>query len=170
MYMDNHLKTLILETVNNYYTSEQDFYKKRFINFNQVNWSKFKNNAIKLQELKADRVQCMLDDLFTSYEQYLIAITQQNFYFAKCENFTDFYTQVKLNEIKHWFETQSSKIILKSKKLYDITGKLTRTYFTLSIVGTHKAINLIPTHTIHMTAVDDKRRLNWIENNLEYMK
>ena len=169
MYINNDLTNLVLTTVDDYYPLEQNFYKKPFINFNKVNWNKFKTNEIQLKDLKAERVQCILDTLFTKYEQYLIAIAQQNMYFSKFENFTDFYTKIKLNELKHWFETQSSKIILKSKKLYDIRGKLTKTYFELQIDGTHKTIQLIPETTQNMP-LDDIARLTWIENNLQYMK
>lgn len=169
MYINNDLTNLIFTTVNEFYAIEKNFYAKPFINFNKVNWNKFKHNEIQLKDLKSERVQCILDDLFTSYEQYLIAIAQQNIYFSKFEHFTDFYTKIKLNELKNWFETQSSKLILKSKKLYDIRGNLTKTYFILQVDGTHKTIQLIPQNTQNMP-LDDNARLKWIENNLQYMK
>lgn len=169
MYIDKDLTTLTLTAVADYYPLEQNFYKKPFINFNKANWAKLKNNDIQLKDLKSDRVQCMLDNLFTSYEQYLISIAQQNFYLSKIEHFTDFYTKIKQNEVKNWFETQSNNLILKSKKLYDIKGKLIKTYFTLQIDGTHKTMNLIPQNTKNMP-VDEQARLKWIENNLNNMK
>lgn len=161
--------TLIIATVKQYYTSEQDFYKKYTIHLNSLNWSKLKNNDIQLKDLKADKAQYMLDDLFTPYEQYLIAISQQNFSCSKCKNFTEYYTQIKINEVKNWFKTQSSQLILKSKKLYDIKGNITKTYFILNISGTHQSIKLIPQNKIHILT-DDLSRLKWIEKHLQYMK
>lgn len=65
----NALQTLIIETVEERYYKNTDFYLP--LRFNSSTWNNFKQGITDINNMKYARVQAILDTLFSDYEMHL---------------------------------------------------------------------------------------------------
>lgn len=65
----NALQTLIIETVEERYYKNTDFYLP--LGFNSSTWNNFKQGITDINNMKYARVQAILETLFSDYEMYL---------------------------------------------------------------------------------------------------
>lgn len=65
----NALQTLIVETVEERYYKNTDFYLP--LRFNSSTWNNFKQGITDINNMKYARVQAILDTLFSDYEMHL---------------------------------------------------------------------------------------------------
>lgn len=63
------LQALIIETVEERYYKNTDFYLP--LGFNSSTWNNFKQGITDINNMKYERVQAMLDTLFSDYEMHL---------------------------------------------------------------------------------------------------
>lgn len=168
MILYNNLTDLIVTTAKQYYTYEQDFYKKRGIKFPENNWIKFKRGETPLENMRALRVSKMINDLFTPYEQFLITLAQREYYFSNIKTrieFIDFFKDYKKKELEKWLKEQPELVVGEMSRHYDADGNQTPTYLKISIEGTNMEMNFVP-KIVGKVPAGRQNRLEWISDNL----
>ena len=168
----NNLTPLILENVNKYYTYEQDFYRKRDIKFPPNNWMKFKNGDTPLETMRSLRVSTMMNDLFTPYELMLITLAQIEYSISNIKmemNFLTFFNIYKKRELNKWLTDQPEKVVGEISWHYDADGNQEKRFLKISIDGTKMEMKFISTKNEEIPA-GRLNRLEWIKNNVEFLK
>lgn len=167
MKINKDITSLILETIPKFYRYENDFYKKEGIKFPDNNWQKFKQGETAIEKMGASRVANMLDDLFTPYEQMLIAEAQIQYYFSNRKlliDFSSYYLEFRKKHLLEWIEKKSEKITGEIIRKYTAQGNMTTSFLRIEIEGTFYSMDF--QFNAAKIPAGRQNRLEWIKNNL----
>ena len=167
MKINKDITNLILETIPKYYRYENEFFKKNGIKFPDNNWQKFKNGETAIEKMGASRVANMIDDLFTPYEQMLIAEAQIEYYFSNRKltiDFPSFFIEFKKKHLMEWLKIQPKKVVGGINRKYTAQGNMTTTFLRIEIENTFYQMDF--KFNVDKVPAGRENRLKWIQNNL----
>lgn len=137
MEINKDIRDLIVEYANRYYRYEKDFYKKNTIKMSDNTWQRFKQENEYIEKMYARRVNNMIDDLFTDFEQALIGKAQLEYYFGNeykfSMTFPTFYDKFKKDLFRNWLENHRQDVIGGKERLYDADGNQTTNYLLVAL-------------------------------------
>lgn len=172
MILYNNISELILDAVNKYYTYDKDFNKKKAFKFPDNAWANFKNGTTQLEKMGALKVSSMINDLFTPYEQMLISLAQTEYYISNIKtemDFLTFFNIYKKRELNKWLSDQLANVVGEIDWHYTADGNQTKRFLKISIDGTKMEMKFISTKNEQIPA-GRQNRLEWIQNNIEFLK
>lgn len=140
MEINKDIRDLIVEYANRYYRYEKDFYKKNTIKMSDNTWQRFKQENEYIEKMYARRVNNMIDDLFTDFEQALIGKAQLEYYFGNeykfSMTFPTFFDKFKKEVFIGWLENNRDDVIGGKSRLYTATGNQTTTFLNVALETT----------------------------------
>ena len=167
MKINKDITNLILETISKFYRYENEFYKKEGIKFPDNNWQKFKQGETAIEKMGASRVANMIDDLFTPYEQMLIAEAQIEYYFSNRKltiDFPSFFFEFKKKHLMEWLKIHPEKVVGEIIRKYTASGSMTTSFLRIEIENTFYQMDF--KFNVDKVPAGRKNRLKWIQNNL----
>lgn len=177
MKINKDITDLILVYTTRYFSTEKSFYKINGIKMTDANWQRFKNGTTAIEKMPASRINNMLDELFTPFEQCLISQAQIQYYISNTYKFTMpfsvFYDMYKKQYLMNWLDTNENSVVAQIDRLIDGFGNYTTT--VLHIWCENEAFNYdgLPLqlrfeHNCNSKVPAGKQnRLEWIKKNLE---
>ena len=182
MKIDKGIQYLILEYVGRYFLDENDFYKLPSVKFTESGWQKFKSGEISIENMRAPRVNAMLDCLFDDFELAMIGKAQDKYYLNNSLKmnmpFYAYYDQFKKQQLLKWLQNSRDDIICGKGRILTAGGNwISSAYLEVALKSSafedgeemlqmrfkhcprHPRPNPVPS--------GQKSRVEWIEKNLE---